>query len=53
MDRLRMGVIMRDFSDFAEKLAEKMTKVLSVKKKINGGLKYDLEGDEKQRSKQY
>ena len=43
MDKLRMGVIVRDFSYFAEKLVEKMIKVLHVEKKINGGLKYDLD----------
>lgn len=42
MDRLHINVVMRDFKEFAEKLAEKVTKVLSVQRKINGGLKYDL-----------
>ena len=42
MDRLHIGVVVRDFREFSEKLAEKIVRVLSVKRKINGGLKYDL-----------
>lgn len=43
IDKMRMGVIIRDFSSFADKLSHAMIRFMSIRKKINGGLKYDLE----------